>query len=293
MTQGTDSSNVHGSSLDLSRLVDLQARPEPFAPGEPLFWDDPHISSQLLATHLDPNTDLASRHPAYIDRSVAWLIERLQLKPGDSVLDLGCGPGLYTQRLAARGLQVFGMDYSRRSIEYARQHAAEQGLAIDYRYQDYLTLEDIGLYDAILLIYGDFCPLAPDQRARLLHNVRRALKPGGRFVLDVSTPAHRMHYHNENRWYAVEGGFWKAGPHLVLEQGFDYPEAAIFLDQAIVIEPDGHISVYRNWFQDYDRAAITAELTTGGFAVESVWSDLIGTPYVDDTEWIGVVARKM
>jgi hypothetical protein len=77
-----------------------------------------------------------------------------------------------------------------------------------------------------------------------------------------------------------------------LEEGFEYPEQSIFLDQTIVIEENGKVSVYRNWFQDYDRAAITAELEQAGFAVQSTWNDLLGTPFTVDTEWIGIVARK-
>jgi SAM-dependent methyltransferase len=188
-------------------------------------------------------------------------------------------------------LRVTGVDYSRRSIEYATQYAQQHGLDIRYRYQDYLTLEDENQYDAALLIYGDFCPLSPEQRKRLLTNVRRALKPGGHFVLDVTTRVHRQKHGNRNGWYAVETGFWKPGPHLVLEEGYDYPEESIFLDQAIVIEESSKVSVYRNWFQDYDREAITAELEQAGFAVQSIWNDLIGTPYSEDAEWIGLIAQ--
>jgi SAM-dependent methyltransferase len=99
--------------LNLDLLQALQEKPEPFTPGEKLFWDDPHISKGMLATHLDPTIDLASRRPETIDRTVAWIVETLDLGPGDSVLDLGCGPGLYTQRFAQWGLRVSGMDYSR------------------------------------------------------------------------------------------------------------------------------------------------------------------------------------
>jgi len=125
-----------------------------------------------------------------------------------------------------------------------------------------------------------------------LANVRRALKPGGHFVLDVSTPALRQKYGLKSNWYAAESGFWKAGPHLVLEQGFDYPEQAIYLDQYVVIESNSQISVYRNWFQDYTAESIRAELSANGFMVDSLWGDLTGTPYEPDSDWIGIVASK-
>lgn len=286
----TFNSSMHQS---IAKLTELQHKPDPFTPGEPLFWNDPHISSQMLNAHLNPNIDAASRRPETIDRSVKWLIENLVLKTGDSVLDLGCGPGLYSSRLARAGLKVTGVDYSRRSIDFASSYAQENGLDITYRYQNYLELDEENQYDAALLIYGDLCPLSPEQRAKLLHNVHRALKPNGRFVLDVTTRECRTKHGNKNSWYAVESGFWKVGPHIVLEEGFDYPEQSIWLDQYITIEADGKISTYRNWFQDYTPEAITDELEKNDFAVESLWGDLTGLPYVSESEWIGLITTKM
>jgi SAM-dependent methyltransferase len=274
------------------QLIELQQKPEPFTPGEALFWDDPHISKQMLEAHLNPNIDVASRRLETIDRSVEWMIETLALKAGDSILDLGCGPGLYTSRFARAGLCVTGVDYSRRSVEYASNYAKENHLEITYRYQNYLELNDKNQYDAVLLIYGDFCPLNPEQRTKLLQNIHRALKPNGKFVLDVSTRECRRKYGSKNGWRAMESGFWKPGPHLLLEEGFDYPEQSIWLDQYTLIEANGKVSVYRNWFQDYTPKSITAELSRGGFYVESLWGDLTGRPYTPDSEWIGLITHK-
>lgn len=277
-------------SLDINALSQLQEKPPAFAPGEEHFWTDPHIAQGMLAAHLDPDTDAASRRPETIQRSTEWIVNTLDLQAGDSVLDLGCGPGLYAARLARAGLQVTGVDFSQNSIDYAQQYAGENGLAITYRCENYLELEDRDQYDAALLIYGDFCPLSPAQRARLLANVERALKPGGRFVLDVTTPHLRRRAGLKNGWYAVQSGFWKPGPHLVLEGGFAYPEEDIYLDQYIVLEADGEISVYRNWFQDYTAETIRAELEAVSFTVQSLWGDLTGAPYDPESDWIGVIA---
>ena len=283
-------SNARGN-LDMDRLAALQAPPPAFAPGEPRFWTDPHIARQMLAAHLDPATDAASRRPETIERSVMWLISVLGLGPGNAVLDLGCGPGLYAQRLARRGLRVTGVDFSETSIAYAAQAAGVEGLDITYRCDDYLDLPDTGAYNAALLIYGDLCPLAPEQRARLLARVRRALRPGGRFVLDVTTPHLRQREGLKPGWYAAPaGGFWKPGPHLVLEQGFAYPHD-LYLDQYVVVEPGGQISVYRNWFQDYTPDTLRAELAEHGFAMDSVWGDLAGAPLAEGADWLGVIAR--
>jgi SAM-dependent methyltransferase len=284
--------NMHSMQQLIAQLIQLQQKPAPFTPGEPLFWDDPHISSQMLAVHLNPDIEAASRLPETIDRSVTWLMETLGLKPRDSVLDLGCGPGLYASRFARAGLKVTGVDYSRRSIAYAKNYANENQLDIDYRYQNYLELKDEKRYKAAFLIYGDFCPLNPEQRSTLLHNIHRALEPGGKFVLDVTTREHRQKHAVKNGWYAAESGFWKPGHHLVLEEGFDYPEESIWLDQYTIIEADGNVSVYRNWFQDYTPESISAELSQARFSVEGFWGDLTGTPYTPECEWIGLITAR-
>ena len=276
----------------ISQLIELQEKPALFTPGEPLFWDDPHISIQMLEAHLNPNIEAASRLPETIDRSVRWMIEMLELGTRASILDLGCGPGLYASRFAQAGFRVTGVDYSRRSIEYASSYARANDLEIIYRYENYLELKEENLYDSAFLIYGDFCPLNPEQRAKLLQNIHRALKPNGTFVLDVTTRENRRKHGNQNRWYTAERGFWKPGPHLVLETGFDYPEQSVWLDQYTVIEADGKVSVYRNWFQDYTPESITVELSQAGFSVEGIYGDLTGRLYTPDSEWIGLITKK-
>ncbi len=277
-------------TIDLDLICQLQEKPAPFETGEAHFWTDPHIATQMLAFHLDPTQEAASRKPETISRITDWIASTVGLKPGDAVLDLGCGPGLYAERLAQAGFNVTGVDFSQNSIDYATAQARQKQLPIRYRCQNYLELDEPAQYAAVLLIYGDYCPLSPAQRAKLLANVRRALKPDGCFIMDVTTSRCREKYGLKNGWYAAGGGFWKPGPHLVLEQGFSYPDD-LFLDQYTVIEADGEISVYRNWFQDYTPETIRAELSAGGFAVESLWGDLTGQPYTPDSEWIGVVAR--
>ena len=144
----------------------------------------------------------------------------------------------------------------------------------------------------MFLIYGDFCPLSPEQRTKLLRNIHRALKPNGKFVLDVSTRECRRTHGNQNKWYVSECGFWKPNLHLVLEEGFDYPEQSIWLDQFTVIEADGKVSFYRNWFQDYTPESITAEVAQNDFPVESLWGDLTGQLFTPESEWIGLITHK-
>ena len=76
------------------KLMDfVRQKPEVYAPGTSKFWDDPHISKQMLKAHLEPEIDSASRKHSFIKKSAAW-IAGLKAPEGSQLLDLGCGPGL-------------------------------------------------------------------------------------------------------------------------------------------------------------------------------------------------------
>ncbi len=280
--------------FSLAALDRLTQRPLLFAPGDRNIWTDPHIASQMLLAHLNPDTDAASRRPETIDRTVAWLLETLRLPLLSPVVDLGCGPGLYCERLARAGLRVTGVDYSSNSIAYARRRAEAEGLEIEYRLSSYLEMDFRAQFDAALLIYYDFCPLPDASRDTLLARVWLALAPGGRFIFDVLTPAYVWPPEPNQLWeYHPAGGFWSPNAHLVLHQHFDYPDEHVTADQYIVVEPDLTAIVYRVWSRQYTLQTLEPVLRRAGFAVESVYTDLTGAPYDPYAPSLAVIARKI
>lgn len=110
-------------------LERINARPEPFEfyTASDL-WTEEHTSEQMLQFHLNEDIDVSSRNAAFIDRSVEWIASHFNVGTGTKIADFGCGPGLYATRLAQRRAVVTGIDFSKRSIEYARQVATSEGL---------------------------------------------------------------------------------------------------------------------------------------------------------------------
>lgn len=282
----------------LARAIAATRPPAPFEPSDAPFWDDPHIAVSLLAAHLDDAVAAASRPAGELDRAVAALAARGLAGPGVRVLDLGCGPGLVAARLARLGCRVTGVDVSASSLAYARREAEREGLAIDYRRVDFLELTDVGRYDVVLQSYGELSTFAPDVRDDLLARVRRALVPGGAFVFDASRP--RLHPPTGRRWEASSGGFWRPGPHLVLEERFVTPAddgTQVACDQYVVVDggsegdDGGRVTTYRMWFHDHTPASLVAVVEAAGLAVTEVSGSLAGDPVTDDGEWLAVVAR--
>ncbi len=113
--------------MELIELIRRPRTPEPWAEGEKIPWSDPGFSQRMLNEHLSQAHDAASRRFEIIDQQVEWIHHQvLKGKPG-RVLDLGCGPGLYTSRLAKLGHACTGIDFSPASIAYARQQAGVRG----------------------------------------------------------------------------------------------------------------------------------------------------------------------
>ncbi|MFH5800991.1 SAM-dependent methyltransferase [Haladaptatus sp. CMAA 1911] len=146
------------------------------------FWDDPYISEQLLEAHLDRDRDAASRPHDRIDAEVEWLISALSLEAGDAILDLGCRPGLYCERLYDHGMNVTGVDVSQTALDHARTRAENTGRDITYRRKDYRTLDDDAAFDAVLVNF-DFGTFADGDRNEILRGVHDALIPDGRFAI--------------------------------------------------------------------------------------------------------------
>ena len=250
------------------------------------FWDDEHISKGMLEAHLDPDWDAASRKHSTIDRSVEWLAGLVPAQ--GKILDLGCGPGLYAKRLSDRGYAVTGMDCSRRSIAYARSLDAKT----EYIYQDYLQLDETGRFDAVTLIYGDFAALTPDERRTLIPKVRRALKPGGLFILDVFTEKRFAKKSGQSSWALCEtGGYWSADPYVCLTATYLYENGAIAVDQHIVIQSGG-IKEYLIWDTAYSVESLTGEVSPFGFRVSGIFGDVCGGPYTDASETLCFVLKR-
>jgi SAM-dependent methyltransferase/GNAT superfamily N-acetyltransferase len=274
-------------------LYQYAQKPALFEKSTASMWDDEHISKGMLEAHLAPEVEAASRKHAFIEASVDWIIRYTKLPNGAKILDLGCGPGLYSERFAKQGFAVTGIDFSRRSIEYAKQQAAQNHTNTEYIYQNYLTIDFSNEFDLIVLIYCDFGVFSDSEARILFDKVYSALKPGGYFIFDVFTPVKFIQcqdFHPTWEWAA--SGFWRPGPYVCLQSQHIYPENDTFMDQYVVMDEQDRIEVYRNWNQCYSRDTIEKFLNDNGFQDMDFFADVSGEADDDMSETLTVVARK-
>jgi SAM-dependent methyltransferase len=275
------------------KLQEINQRPAPFSvyTAEEL-WTDPYTAQQMLQYHLNEELALASRPPDVIERTVAWLQQRFAIGAGKRVADFGCGPGLYSSRLAQLGAQVTGIDFSANSLEYARHQAAELSLDIDYRQQNYLEFVSDQRFDLICMIMCDFCALGPQQRKQLLDIYHRQLDEGGALFLDVYSLA-AFAQRQEQASYELNQlhGFWSAADYYGFVNTFKYAEEKVVLDKYSLFEAERSRTIY-NWLQYYSLESLRAEFAASGFEIIETYADTTGADWHDDAAEIAVVAIK-
>ncbi len=275
---------------ELERVV---ARPEPFSIyTADLLWTDPHTSERMLRFHLDPEVDVSSRRLSVVEASVEWMTERFRLRDGKRVIDFGCGPGLYASRFAARGADVTGVDFSPRSIRYAREQADEAGLKVSFQQANYLEFDPPGGFDLICMIMCDFCALSPDQRSAMLSRFSRLLASEGRIVLDVySLEALRQKRETVAFEENLLDGFWLPAPYFGFMASFKYEAECASLDKYTIVGEQTRREVF-NWLQYFSPESLERELSQHGLALEQVLGDLAGHPHDPRGSEFAVVVKR-
>ena len=269
--------------MDTNKIIEHAVKPALYEKGTAVMWTDEHISKQLLEIHLHPDIDLASRKKATIEKTIDWIftqVENKELK----ILDLGCGPGLYTLQIAQKGHKVTGVDFSKNSIDYAKEQAKVNNLDIEYINKNYLELDlPENEFDLVMMIYTDLGVLLPDERIQLLNKIEKALKPGGTFIFDVLNDKELDKKVSPKNWEASEKGFWRDKPYLTLSESFFYEEEKVILNQHIVAE-DENTSVYRFWTHYFSHEDLMRLLKPFDFTEIKFYEDVLPG---DDNLWSG------
>ncbi|WP_346863576.1 methyltransferase domain-containing protein [uncultured Draconibacterium sp.] len=261
--------------MKLDSILSKSQKPAIYEKGTAVMWTDEYISEQLLAIHLNAEIDLASRKTNTIKQTVEWMLKQ---SPGKelTILDLGCGPGLYAELLAEKGHKVTGVDFSKSSIEYARKQAREKKLGINYINSNYLDLKlDENTFDLVILVYTDFGVLLPEEQKKLLQFIYRVLKPGGIFIFDVLNDVNLEQKITPKNWEIAANGFWKPEPYLALSESFLYEKEKVILYQHLVLDEKERLDVYRFWTHFFSHADLAKLLTESGFEEYDFFEDVL------------------
>jgi cyclopropane-fatty-acyl-phospholipid synthase len=148
-------------------------------------WLDRGMTYSAALFAGDPGRSLEAAQTAKYQR----ILERLDVQPGDRILEIGCGWGGFAEHAAAtRGCRVTGVTVSQAQLDYARARIAARGLQhlVELRLCDYRDLD--GQFDHAVSIEM-FEAVGERYWPRYFHALRERLAPGGRALVQTITIA--------------------------------------------------------------------------------------------------------
>lgn len=220
-------------------------------------------------------------------REAAFVWKALGLSRGARVLDVACGTGRHSILLARRGAAVLGVDYTPSYLAEARRKSRGLRNARFVR-GDMRRLHLEGQFDAAINLWTSFGYFAkPSDDMKVLRGIARALKPGGRFLIDVSDfdgiRARPTLKHWDRR---ADGSYLLQEGRILL--GAD-PRT---INEWTLIRPGERPRRARFVLRGYNKKRLFAALRKAGLFPYKVWSGLDGrTRYVNSARLV-VLAKK-
>jgi SAM-dependent methyltransferase len=281
--------------MKLIDIVHRQSVPTPWAEGEKIPWNDPDFSSRMLNEHLSQEHDAASRRFEIIDKHVKWIHDQVLKGNPTRILDLGCGPGLYTNRLARLGHRCVGIDFSPASIAYAREQAEEAGLECTYIEHDIRTAEYGDGYGLVMSIFGEFNVFRPGEARDILEKAYRALEPNGFFLFEPHTFEAVVKMGQEPAsWYSAETGLFSEKPHLYLQENFWDAEDKVAITRYYIIDAaTSEVTRHSASMQAYTNEEYRSLLAECGFSQAVFYPSLGESTGSPDDNLIAILSQKV
>jgi len=209
------------------------------------------------------------------EQEVGFLVDALDLGPGSRVLDVGCGPGRHARALAARGVDVVGLDISERFIAIARDGAPPGATFVR---ADARTMAYEAEFDVVISLCQGAFGLVPGEDGEVLGRIVRALRPGGRAAVTAFSAYFQV------RWLG-DGDEFDA-------------DAGVNHELALVRDEDGNDETFDLWTSVWTPRELRLVAAAAGAEVEAVWSVAPGEygrtpPDLEHPEWLVVLRRPL
>ena len=207
------------------------------------------------------------------------------------VLDLACGTGSLCRELAARGLEVIGVDGSQEMLMQAREKCQDCQPPVLLLCQEMEALDLYGTVSLAVCMQDSLNHLAGEKAlAAVFGRLRYFVEPGGLFIFDMNTPYKHREVLGENTFVLEEDDLY-----CVWQNGYDPQEGAVdiqldFFQQ----QADGRFVRSSECFRDYSYPTqrVEALLTQAQFDLLEVQGDYTGQPPTATEERLVYIARR-
>jgi len=218
------------------------------------------------------------------DKEVSALVSLLALDHPKKILDLACGFGRHTNRLAKLGHKMTGVDIMPGFLEIARHDAVQKSVNVRYLQDDMRSITYNNEFDCVMLLFTAFGYFSDEENLRVLLNVGNALVPGGLLIFDI--PNRDTFLKRMQPFYIVE----KDGNMMIDRMSFDslagrsYNRRVVFRDG---IRKDKPFTI-----RLYNPNEIQALITRAGLVLEHIYDGWEAQELSQESNRMVVIARK-
>jgi SAM-dependent methyltransferase len=256
-------------------------------------WWQKVFDDKYLKTYVDAVT------PEITRQQVNFIHRNLGLKKGAKILDLACGHGRISIELAKLSYGVTGLDYSKYFLGIAKKEAKKHGVKIDFIRQDMRKLNFVNKFDAVISMFTSFGYFKDDKDdIKVIRNISRALKPGGKFLIDVNNMVRTLILMSKNGGVGKDGRLHGSVRKDKLSNGLVV--TTIDVADALTLR----WSMTRTWREKGKKRNYTTEcrlyslpelrriLEENGLMVRKVWGDFDGSGFSFASRRLIVLAEK-
>lgn len=218
----------------------------------------------------------------------AFIAGELALPERGEVLDLACGYGRHAIGMARLGYRVTGLDFNPRYLEIAAADAAAAGVAVTWRASDMRAIGAERAFDGVYSFFTSFGYFEDDDNEKVLAGVARALRPGGRFLLDMVNRDWILTHPQQRTWTQRDDGAL-----LMEETSLDLADSRV-ISRQILTDPKGGAQVTKQFsLRTYTCAELSALLRRHGFQAREVLGGAGREPYGVESRRLVIVAERL
>jgi SAM-dependent methyltransferase len=222
------------------------------------------------------------------EREAAFASKALALQPGEDVLDLCCGQGRHSVPVARSGVRVTGLDLAADYLVLAQNAAREAGVPLEAVHADMRAIPFEARFDAVINMFSSFGYLESEEEdAKVLASIYRALKPGGRVLMDLINREWAVTNYVQNDWH--EGA---DGTVYLEHREIDLPAGRNHVTFTAIAKDGSRREIVGHHIRLYTLREVIGMLQTAGLHYETVYGGFDGEPYAIGTWRMIVVATK-
>ena len=220
-------------------------------------------------------------------REVDFIQSALDLPAGSALLDLACGLGRHAIGMASRSYRVTGVDFNSRYLEMAAEEARKAHASVDWLTVDMRALPFRNQFEGVYSYFTSFGYFSDAENDGVIGNVARALKPGGRFLLDMMNRDWLLTHPQQRTWNQREDGAL-----LMEEIALDLKASRVVAKQTL-IQPQGEARVTKSYnLRAYTCAELAALMARHGLKTLNVWGGPDRSEYSTESRRLILLAER-